>query len=58
MRERLADWKESLSVKWFMLDAQTKQAVLIGIVALWQIGLDIGGEWVKSRFRNDPTSTD
>jgi hypothetical protein len=35
MNEKLAEWKEALSVKWFMLDAQQKQAVILGGIALW-----------------------
>lgn len=36
MKERLAEWKEELAVKWFMLDAQQKQAVILGAIALWE----------------------
>lgn len=36
MKERLAELKEELAVKWFMLDAQQKQAVILGGIALWE----------------------
>lgn len=36
MKERLAEWKENLAVKWFMLDAQQKQAVILGGITLFE----------------------
>jgi hypothetical protein len=36
MKERITEWREALSVKWFMLDAQQKQAVILIGIALWQ----------------------
>lgn len=35
MKQRWEKWREDFSVWWFMLDAQQKQAVIIGACALW-----------------------
>ena len=51
MNERLADLWETAKVRWFMLDAQQKQAVvLLGLYAAYTL-LDIGGAVVSSRLK-------
>lgn len=35
-KERLEELREELAVKWFMLDSQQKQAIILITVALWQ----------------------
>lgn len=36
MKEKLIEAREFLAVKWFMLDAQQKQAVIICAIAFWE----------------------
>ena len=40
-REQLEDWWEELKVKWFMLDAQQKQAIILLAVYLSQVCIDL-----------------
>lgn len=40
-REQLEDWWEELKVKWFMLDAQQKQAIILLTVYLSQVCIDL-----------------
>ena len=48
---RIEDVWETAKVKWFMLDAQQKQAViLLGLYAAYTL-LDIGGAVVSSRLK-------
>jgi len=39
--ERLEDWWETIKVKWFMLDAQQKQALILIGVYLTQLCMDV-----------------
>jgi hypothetical protein len=36
MKEKLAEIREDLSVRWFMMDSQQKQVILLGTLALWE----------------------
>ena len=47
---RIADAWETLRVKWFMLDAQKKQIVLLAGLYLAYTLLDIGGAVAKARI--------
>ena len=47
---RLLDLIETLRVKWFMLDAQKKQIVLLAGLYLAYTLLDIGGALAKARI--------
>ena len=50
-QEHLGDVWEDAKVRWFMLDAQQKQAViLLGVYAAYTL-LDIGGAVVSSRLK-------
>lgn len=50
MSERITELWEDLKVKWFMLDAQQKQAlILIGLYLGYTL-LDIGGALAKARI--------
>jgi hypothetical protein len=40
-KERIEDWWETVQVKWFMLDAQQKQAIILLCLYLSQIAADI-----------------
>lgn len=40
-KEQLEDWWEELKVKWFMLDAQQKQAIILLTVYLSQVCIDL-----------------
>jgi hypothetical protein len=40
-REQLEDWWETVKVKWFMLDAQQKQALILIGVYLSQVAIDV-----------------
>lgn len=50
MRERVADWLEELRVRWFMLDAQQKQALILLAAYAGYTLLDIGGALAKARI--------
>ena len=41
MKARITEWKETLSVKWFMLDAQQKQAAIFLAIALWEGAIEL-----------------
>lgn len=47
LRERLSDLAEEARVRWFMLDPQVKQAIVLGTVYFLFTLLDIGGTLVK-----------
>ncbi len=49
-RERLDDWLEELRVRWFMLDAQQKQALVLLSLYLGYTLLDVGGAVLKARI--------
>lgn len=50
LRERFDSVREDLQVRWFMLDAQKKQAViLLGLYVGYTL-LDLGGAIMKSRL--------
>ena len=48
--EKVTDAWESLKVRWFMLDAQKKQIVLLASLYLAYTLLDIGGALAKARI--------
>lgn len=53
LRETLEDWLEELRVRWFMLDAQQKQAlVLLGLYVGYTL-LDVAGELAKVRLKGE-----
>jgi len=41
LKEQLEDWWETIKVKWFLLDAQQKQAIIVIGVYLSQVAIDI-----------------
>ena len=49
-RERAEDWLEELRVRWFMLDAQKKQAVILLGLYLGYTLFDVGGAILKKRI--------
>lgn len=53
-RERIVDWLEELRVRWFMLDAGKKQALVLLSVYVGYTLLDIGGALVKRRIGGEP----
>ena len=55
LSERLSEAVEDLRVRWFMLDAQAKQAILVGVVYAAYTVLDIGGAIVKARLTRETT---
>ena len=48
--ERISEAWEDLKVRWFMLDAQKKQIVLLASLYLAYTLLDIGGALAKARI--------
>lgn len=40
-KEKMQEWREELAVKWFMLDAQQKQAALIICITLFQASVNV-----------------
>ena len=50
LRERITDLWETAKVKWFMLDAQQKQVLLLAGLYLAYTLLDIGGALAKARI--------
>ena len=48
--ERISEAWEDLKVRWFMLDAQKKQIVLLAGLYLAYTLLDIGGALAKARI--------
>jgi len=50
MRERLSELLEDLRVRWFMLDAQQKQALILLALYLGYTLLDLGGALMKARI--------
>ena len=48
--ERVSEAWEDLKVRWFMLDAQKKQIVLLASLYLAYTLLDIGGALAKARI--------
>jgi len=48
--ERISETWEDLKVRWFMLDAQKKQIVLLAGLYLAYTLLDIGGALAKARI--------
>lgn len=48
--ERLADLWEDTKVRWFMMDAQQKQAVILLGLYLGYTILDVGGSVVKAKI--------
>ncbi len=49
-QERLLDAWEDLKVRWFMLDAQQKQAIVLLSLYVGYTLLDVGGSVVKSKL--------
>lgn len=50
MRERLSELLEDLRVRWFMLDAQQKQALTLLSLYIGYTLLDVGGAVLKARI--------
>lgn len=50
MRARIADLVDELRVRWFMLDAQQKQVLLLAALYLGYTLLDVGGAVAKARI--------
>lgn len=50
-RERLGDVVEEARVRWFMLDASAKQAILLGTVYFLFTLLDVGATVAKMRMQ-------
>jgi len=57
MMERLADWWETIRVRWFMLDPPAKQAVTLAVLYGLYTLLDIGGAVVKARLTGQENRT-
>ena len=49
-REQIDDWLEDLRVRWFMLDAQQKQALVLLTLYLGYTLFDVGGAVLKARI--------
>ena len=49
MLERLEDWWETIKVKWFLLDAQQKQALIVIGVYLTQVATDILRAYITAK---------
>ena len=50
MNERLADLWETAKVKWLMMDAQQKQAVILLSLSVGYTLIDLGGAVLKARI--------
>lgn len=48
--ERILDWWESVRVRWFMLDAQAKQALVLGAAYAAYTLMDVAAALVKRRI--------
>lgn len=48
-REKLSDLWETVKVKWFMLDAQQKQALILIAVYLWNAVIEITKAYIQAR---------
>ena len=49
-RERIEDGWETLKVKWFMLDTQQKQVILLAVLYAGYTLMDVAGALGKSRI--------
>lgn len=54
--ERGQELVEDLRVRWFMMDAQQKQVVLLAGLYLGYTLLDLGGALAKARIQNGGTA--
>ena len=58
LKERFSNWIEDLSVRWFMLDAQAKQAlILAGVYAAYTV-FDVLGALAKRRIEGGGNAGD
>lgn len=55
LKERINDAVESLRVKWFMLDAQAKQVVVMTCLYLVAAVIGIGQKIVEQRIEKENT---
>jgi len=52
--ERAADLWETVKVKWFMLDTQQKQALILLSLSVGYTLVDVGGAVLKARIAAEP----
>ena len=50
-RERMEDWWETIKVKWFMLDAQQKQALILIGIYLFQMTTEIMKSYITAKVQ-------
>lgn len=49
-RERIQDWLEDARVRWLMMDAQQKQALVLLCLYVGYTLMDVGGAVLKARI--------
>lgn len=52
-QEKLSDFWETVKVKWFMLDVQQKQALILIAVYLWNAVIEIAKSYIQARVTNE-----